>query len=164
MRQSEDELAFDSFVADVGKRLLSQAYVLTGSKEEAQDLTQEALLRAWKHWSTIGRYDSPEGWTRRVLHNLCIQSWKKTRRALTGLDGSTTVEIPEHHGEIAQAMRSLPGDQARALLMHDGMDMSVSEVATELKVPVGTVKSWLSRSRKLVAARLEQMDPDSKGR
>jgi RNA polymerase sigma-70 factor (ECF subfamily) len=55
-------------------------------------------------------------------------------------------------------MRSLPGVQARALLLHDGLGMTVSEVAAELKAPEGTVKSWLSRSRKDVASRLERLD------
>jgi RNA polymerase sigma-70 factor (ECF subfamily) len=57
-------------------------------------------------------------------------------------------------------MRSLPGDQAKALLLHDGLDMTVGEVALELGVPEGTVKSWLSRSRKVVAERLAHFDQD----
>ena len=161
MPLSEDEDRFDSFYADVWKRLQAQAYVLTGSKEQAQDLTQEALLRAWKHWAKICEYDDPEGWTRRVLHNLCIQSWKKSQRSSVRHQRSQPVGIPDHHGEIAQAMRTLPGDQARALLLHDGLGMTVAEVADELHVPEGTVKSWLSRSRKIVAARLERLDRDT---
>jgi RNA polymerase sigma-70 factor (ECF subfamily) len=62
--------------------------------------------------------------------------------------------------EIAQAMRSLPGLQARALLLHDGLGMTVGEVALELGVPEGTVKSWLSRSRKVVAERMGRLDQD----
>jgi RNA polymerase sigma-70 factor (ECF subfamily) len=115
MQQPDGEAGYDAFVADVWKRLFSQAYVLTGSKEEAQDLTQEALLRAWKNWPKVSSYEDPEGWTRRVLQNLCTQSWSKgRRRSTTKLDRVGTVEIPDHHGEVAQAMRTLPGDQARA--------------------------------------------------
>ena len=63
-------------------------------------------------------------------------------------------DVPVHHHQLAQAMRDLPGDQARALLLHDGLGMTVPETAAELAVPEGTVRSWLSRSRKVVAARI----------
>lgn len=53
-------------------------------------------------------------------------------------------------------MRSLPGEQARALLLHDELGIIVPETAAGLDVPEGTVRSLLSRSRKIVAARSEQ--------
>jgi RNA polymerase sigma-70 factor (ECF subfamily) len=163
MREPEDEAAFDAFFRDSWGQLQSQAYVLTGSLEQAQDLTQEAFLRAWKHWRKVAVFDDPEGWTRRVLHNLCIQSWRKSRLSRTRAHdaSSNSSEIPTtDHFELAQAMRSLPGNQARALLLHDGLGMTSQETAAEIGVPEGTVRSWLSRSRKTVANRLEQSDRD----
>jgi RNA polymerase sigma-70 factor, ECF subfamily len=158
MREPEDEVAFDAFFADAWGRLQSQAYVLTGNKETAQDLTQEAFLRAWKRWDKVAVFDSPEAWTRKVLHRLCIESWRKkqrrSRHALVQLTAS--LEIPNDHFELAEAMKSLPGDQSRALLLHDGLGISIAETASELGVPEGTVKSWLSRARKVVADRLDQ--------
>jgi RNA polymerase sigma-70 factor, ECF subfamily len=164
VREAEDEVAFDAYFIEVWPRLQGQAYALTGSRELAQDLTQEALLRAWKHWHKVAVFEDPEGWTRKVLHNLCIESWRRTRRRRATQPDPVHTEIPESHEEIAQAMRSLPGNQARALLLHDGLDMTIAEVARELNVPVGTVKSWLSRSRKVVAERLERLDRDSSRR
>jgi RNA polymerase sigma-70 factor, ECF subfamily len=154
------EAAFDSFLNDVWPRLQSQAYVLTGSHEQAQDLTQEALLRAWKNWDTVSELDNPAAWTRKVLHNLCIASWRKSRRQRSKHEIAGHEEIPDIHMEIAQAMRSLPGNQARALLLHDGLGMTIGEVALELGVPDGTVKSWLSRSRKVLAERLGRLDQE----
>ncbi len=155
-----DEATFDAFYTGSWSRLFGQAYVLTGDRESAQDLTQEALLRAWRKWDRITNYEDPEGWTRRVLHNLCIESWRKstTRRAVVLPAPDGPPEIPVHHHELVQAMRTLPADQARALLLHDGLGMTVPETATELDVPEGTVRSWLSRSRKVVAARIEQSE------
>ncbi len=151
---------FDSFFDESWPRLQSQAYVLTGSHEQAQDLTQEALLRAWRNWERVSALDNPEAWTRKVLHNLCIASWRRSRRRHTKHDVLKHAEIPDSHAEIAQAMRSLPASQARALLLHDGLGMTTAEVALELGVPDGTVKSWLSRSRKVLAERLQQIDQD----
>ena len=154
------EASFDAFFNDSWPRLQGQAYVLTGSHEQAQDLTQEALLRAWKNWERVSTLDNPEAWTRKVLHNLCIASWRASRRRHTRQEVPQNAGIPDSHMEIAQAMRSLPGNQARALLLHDGLGMTTAAVALELGVPNGTVKSWLSRSRKVLAARLQQIDND----
>ena len=163
-RRLPTEAAFDTFFARVWSRLQGQAYVLTGSREQAQDLTQEALLRAWTHWDRIGSFDNPEAWTRRVLHNLCIASWRRSRiRARAdgpSVDGAGAVGAPDtspdDHVALAQALRRLPPAQARALLLHDGLGHTVAETATELGVPEGTVKSWLSRSRRIVAGRLDR--------
>lgn len=160
MSQSRDQASFDAFFDSAWGRLQGQAYVLTGSRESAQDLTQEALLRAWRHWDSVSTLEHPEAWTRKVLQNLCIESWRRSRRRNPKPDVPVHAQIPDSHAEIAQAMRSLPGNQARAMLLHDGLGMTVHEVASELGVPEGTVKSWLSRSRKVVAERLGQLDQD----
>jgi RNA polymerase sigma-70 factor (ECF subfamily) len=155
-----DETSFDSFFESSWGRLQGQAYVLTGSREAAQDLTQEVLLRAWKHWETVSLMDNPEAWARKVLQNLGVEWWRKSRRRRSPDQAPATTVQPESHPELAQAMQSLPESHARALLLHDGIGMTVAEVANELAVPEGTVKSWLSRSRKVVAERLAQLDQD----
>lgn len=156
-----DATAFDAFYRSSARRLSGQAYVLTGSRETAQDLTHEAFLRAWRHWHRISDYEDPEAWTRRVLHNLCIDSWRKSRPNVHKVPDPVpaSVEIPTHHLQLAEAMRSLTGQQARALLLHDGLGMTIAETARDLGVPEGTVTSWLTRSRKIVAAKLDQPDP-----
>jgi RNA polymerase sigma-70 factor (ECF subfamily) len=155
-----DGAAYDAFYTGSWGRLFGQACVLTGDRETAQDLTQEALLRAWRRWDRIAGFEDPEGWTRRVLHNLCIESWRRnrTRMAHRPVEAPPSPDVPVHHHQLAQAMRDLPGDQARALLLHDGLGMTVPETAAELAVPEGTVRSWLSRSRKVVAARITQSE------
>jgi RNA polymerase sigma-70 factor (ECF subfamily) len=56
---------------------------------------------------------------------------------------------------LAAALRSLPESQMLAIVLHDGVGMTVPEVAKTLKVPDGTVKSWLSRGRATVALSLD---------
>lgn len=160
MSEAVDEASFDSFFEASWRGLQGQAYVLTGSRETAQDLAQEAFLRAWRHWDTVSTLESPEAWTRKVLQNLCVESWRKTQRRQPKADAPADDGIPDSHAEIAQAMKGLPSNQAKALLLHDGLGMTVTEVASELEVAEGTVKSWLSRSRRIVAERLAQLDQD----
>jgi RNA polymerase sigma-70 factor, ECF subfamily len=165
MRDPGAEEAYDAFFHASWARLQGQAYVFTANHEQAQDLTQEALLRAWTHWDRISGYENPEAWTRRVLHNLCIQAWRKTqvRHLVSVHEVATTVEVPDDHVLLAEAMRQLGADQAKALLLHDGMGFTVTETARDLGVPEGTVKSWLSRSRKVVAAHLDRSVPTTHG-
>jgi RNA polymerase sigma-70 factor (ECF subfamily) len=64
---------------------------------------------------------------------------------------------------LASVLRSLPENQMRAILFHDGAGMSVKEVATEMGVPEGTVKAWLSRGRSAAATALTTVRNDKEG-
>ncbi len=155
-RATDDGSAsFDAYFRQSRQPLVAMAYLLTGDMQTAQDLTQEALLRTWSRWARIGDYDDPQAWTRRVLYNLIVSKARsnKVRRRPAGSPRS--VPPPdESHLVLAAALRSLPENQMRALVLHDGAGMSIQEVASEMKVPEGTVKSWLSRGRSAAALKL----------
>lgn len=156
----EHEDRFDAFVTYSWPRLVAQAFVFTASRDMAQDLTQEALLRAWRHWNRVADYDDPEAWTRRVLHNLCIQQWRRPRPVPGAVpDHPAAPDGGDRHVALTAALRQLPPERARALVLHDGVGLTVAETARELGVPEGTVKSWLSRSRRVVAAHLSAGGP-----
>jgi RNA polymerase sigma-70 factor (sigma-E family) len=149
----------DDFVAFFGAArasLMGQAVLLTGDVEDARDLVQEALLSAWKNWSTVRSYDDPQQWARRVLHNLAVSRWRRARvRSLARLGAPTQVAGPDaSHLDVLKALRLLPMDQRRALVLHDVVGLNVTEVATEIGVPEGTVRSWLSRGRNALAKKL----------
>lgn len=150
--------AFDAFFREAKKPLLAMAFVLTGDLATAQDLTQEAFLRTWARWSRVAKYDDPQAWTRRVLYNLAASKSRSDRvRQKAPREQPRPTPAPnESHVMLAAALRSLPEDQVRALVLHDGAGHSISEVATEMKVPEGTVKSWLSRGRATAAERLSK--------
>jgi RNA polymerase sigma-70 factor (ECF subfamily) len=138
--------------------LMGQAYLLTGDVEEARDLVQETLLRAWKSWSQVSGYDDPQGWARRVLHNLAVSRWRRQKvrelnrfAAGSEMTGSEVAGPDADHIDVVNALHRLPVSQQRALVLHDVVGMSVVEVAAELEAPEGTVRSWLSRGRTALA-------------
>jgi RNA polymerase sigma-70 factor (ECF subfamily) len=146
---------FDVFFRTTKKPLVTMAYLLSGDQEVAQDLTQEAFLRAWSRWNRISKYDDPEAWTRRVLYNLIISRSRKDKIRRRAVESPRFAPPPDElHLLLAAALRSLPDSQMRALVLHDGAGLSVREVAFEMKVPEGTVKSWMSRGRATAAERL----------
>lgn len=151
----DSSATFDMFFRATMKPLVTMAYMLSGDQQVAQDLTQEAFLRTWSRWNRISKYDDPQAWTRRVLHNLIISRSRSDKIRRRAVESPRSVPPPdESHLVLAAALRSLPDSQMRALVLHDGAGLSVREVAFEMKVPEGTVKSWLSRGRATAAERL----------
>lgn len=148
----DDAVSFDAFFRVAKAPLVSMAYLLSGDLQVAQDLTQEAFLRTWSRWPRISKYDDPQAWTRRVLYNLIISRGRSNKVRRRPVEAPRSVPPPdESHLMLAAALRSLPEDQMRALILHDGAGLSVQEVALVMKVPEGTVKSWLSRGRSAAA-------------
>ena len=154
--ESDAESSYDGFFRAVFPRLVGQAYLLTGSQELAQDLAQEALVRAWAQWRHVSTLDRPEAWVRRVLHNLAIDEarWRGRRHRLPLADATAPAGPDVEAMTVAAALQALPPPRRRAMVLHDVAGVPVDEIAEELGVPSGTVRSWLSRDRALLAERL----------
>jgi RNA polymerase sigma-70 factor, ECF subfamily len=146
---TEREREYLLFFVAAKKSLVGPAYLYTGNIDDAHDLVQEVLVRAWKHWPKVSGYDDPQAWARRVLHNLAVSRWRKHRvRRSTPLPPLPDVAEPDSARlDLVNALRRLPLDQQRALILHDVQGLSVVEIAREIGVPEGTVRSWLSRGR-----------------
>jgi RNA polymerase sigma-70 factor (ECF subfamily) len=148
---------FDTLYQSRYGDIVAMSYVLTGDLGDAQDIAQEAFCRAWQHWGHIVRYDHPITWIRRVATNLACSRWRRLRVVDRHLRAERPPAVPAIGPDrvaLVAALRSLPVDHRRALVLHHLVDLSVAEVADELGVPVGTVKSWLHRGRRALAASL----------
>jgi RNA polymerase sigma-70 factor (ECF subfamily) len=157
---------FDEFFRETSRALLGQAFLLTGDLGDAHDLVQEVMWRAWRDWSKVSTYEVPEAWARQVLHHLAIGRWRRLRVSKRYAARQGVIALPPppdaDHLDVARALNALPVDQRRAIVLHDFGDLSVADVANELSVPVGTVKSWLSRGRAALAVSLG-IDSDTTG-
>jgi len=156
-------VSFDEFYAAEYAPLARLGFVLTGSRSVAEELTQETMLRAYRHWRKVGAYDKPGAWARRVLCNLAASRGRRLTaeaRALVRLRNGRDA-APEPHPESAElwaAVRELPARQAQVLALHYVEDLSVAEIAEHLECPEGTVKSLLHRGRIALAQRLSGVE------
>lgn len=150
----EDAAAFDAFYEHARGRLAVQIAALTGDPTEAVDHVQEAFVRAWLRWGYVSRLDDPEGWVRRVAHNLAVSRWRRARRVALGRSPERVLEWDDDQREVVDVLRTLPRPQREAIVLHHLVGLSVDEVAAELHAPVGTVKSWLARGRAALARAL----------
>jgi RNA polymerase sigma-70 factor (ECF subfamily) len=157
---------FEVFYEATYRRLAVQLHAYLGDRAEAEDVVQEAYIRAWQRWSAISRYDEPFAWVRRVAWNLATSRLRRLARAARLLRQQRPVTVapapsPDHVALVA-ALRRLPERQRRAVVLHHLADLPVASVATELGVPKNTVLSWLHRGRAQLAAYLTETDSASR--
>ncbi len=133
------------------------SYAYTADLAEAQDIAQEAFSRAWIRWRALARYDNPAAWVRRVAYNLAHSRWRRVKTAAAHLVRQrleTAPELNPDHVALVEALRKLPRQQREAIVWHHIADLPVEDVAHQLQVPIGTVKTWLQRGRSAMAKEL----------
>lgn len=173
---------FTVFMEQAVGPLHRMAYLLCGDQHRAEELTQQTFERTYRSWARA-RDGDPLAYARRILANLRIDTWRRTRREvlsgpetlqghaeelLTGPGpgrGSGARAAPgavDDRDLVVRALLQLPLKQRRVVVMRHLLDLSEVEVSTELDIPVGTVKSTASRA----LARLRTILDDSslKGR
>jgi RNA polymerase sigma-70 factor (ECF subfamily) len=141
------------------RRLVVQLYGVVGDFGEAEDLVQEAFVKASAAGGRFRRVDNPEAWLRRTAINLHRNRWRKMRNfqalrpRLVGTPGPPGLE---DHVVVIEALRQLPAGQREVLALHYLADQQVAEIAQLLGVAEGTVKSRLMRGREALAALLSE--------
>lgn len=150
---------FEEFYAHAVGRLTGQLYVMLGDAQEAQDVVQEAFVKAWSRRGRLDREAAPEAWIRTVAWRLAIRRFKKLRRseqAWLRHGAAPDVGAPEP-GTVAlvEALKGLSAQQRRVVALHYICDLSVEQIAGETGLSTGTVKTHLSRGRTALAARLQ---------
>jgi RNA polymerase sigma-70 factor (ECF subfamily) len=142
------------------RRLVIQLYAFTTDLTEAQDVVQEAFARALARPRGLADVDNPEAWLRTVAINVVRRRWR--RRQLLNVimlhDRPVQAVVAAAPGperaDVRDALATLPRVYREVIVLHYFADLPVEEVAGLLQVPVGTVKSRLSRGRSQLAARL----------
>jgi RNA polymerase sigma-70 factor (sigma-E family) len=162
VRESKLE-AFDRLCRDEYASVVRTAYLITGDREEATDLAQEAFARAYERWKSVSRMDRPGGWLQRVVANLAI-SWRRRRRAVPEDridDRSAGVADPEGSDlDLMEALSSLTPGQRAAIVLRYYADQPVAAVARALGKRPGTVRALtsqgLARLREFMAQEEEE--------
>ena len=80
MAEAQQGATFEEFYGACFDRLVGQLALVTGSMAEAEDVVQEAFLRAAARWPSLRHYDVPEQWVRRVALRLAINQFRRARR------------------------------------------------------------------------------------
>jgi len=171
--QMGDIAAFDRLVELHRKQIYQLIYQLTGSHEDADDISQEVFIRAYK---SIGKFKGKSKlstWLYRIAVNLSINHLKReSRRVHESSDKQTlsvrtdslassrvsnpleNVEAEELTQRIKESMESLPVAEKIVFVLRVYQELSYKEIARTLNCPVGTVMSRLNRARRRLRDRL----------
>lgn len=172
-----DASAFESLVLHYQGQIYRLCFRMTGNSEDAQDMTQEAFLKAWKNLSTF-QFDSAfSTWLYRLASNCCLDLLRSMKRKPTV---SLTAETEDEDGEIIdvaddapspeekaivsqerddlrKALALLDDEQRQILILRVVNDLSYTEIAEVLNIKEGTVKSRLSRARDNLRKKLDEI-------
>jgi RNA polymerase sigma-70 factor (ECF subfamily) len=154
-------VSFDSFYMREFPRMVAVVYAMTGSRWSAEELAQEAMLRAYRSWDQISTYDKPGAWLRRVTINLATSHLRRRvteAKALVLLKAQARSPLPAHgEGEVVvwNAVRRLPRRQREAFALHYVDGLSTAEIGEVLDIAESTVRTHLQRARDAVLAATE---------
>lgn len=146
---------------------------LSGNEADAEDLVQEAMLRAYRSWERYTPGTNAKGWLLTILRHLFINEYRRKRRHPESVDLDTIEpfalldekqeEDPQTaffdrivDEEVLRAVDQLPEAFREAVMLSDVEGLSYEEIAKVLEVPVGTVKSRLYRGRRLLQGKLHE--------
>jgi RNA polymerase sigma-70 factor (sigma-E family) len=160
---SESALSFDAFYREHFRRVAALAYGLSGSREAAEELAQEAFAAAHAKWRSVQSLTDPGAWVRRVAMNKARSAFRRRqaeRRALTRLGGRRQLpaELPSQSDTFWAAVRLLPAKQAMVIALHYADDRPIEDIANILGCSPGTVKTHLYRARQRIMLDLSTKD------
>ena len=139
------------------RRLVMQLYGVLGDRAEAEDIVQEAFVRAVAAGRRFTETSNPEAWLRTTAINLHRSRWRKLRnfsRIKERLAAPQDIPGLDNRLDVIEALRSLPVKQREVIALHYLADLPVDDIAQELGLAPGTVKSRLSRGREAMAQAL----------
>src|SRR6185312_6645965 len=173
VRFEEDALAYADDAYRVARRL-------TGSTEAAEELVQDAYVRAFRSWEQYTPGTNLRAWLLRIVHNLAVDAGRKRQRTpqmepveesdyylYQRMGGTSTPEEADNvverlsQGGVVSALAALPQPYRDAVVLVDLADFSYQDAADILDVPIGTIMSRLHRGRRMLKTELAQTIEDT---
>jgi len=168
-----DQSAWEDIVRQHRRKVFNIAYKFTGRHDEAEDLTQDIFLKIFKSLHTFDRRANFQTWLVSVSRNLCIDHYRSVRKERETIDrdvdagelmpaapGQTAYQALEQADRVdllRKAMAELPPTLREAVVKRDIQELSYQEIADQLNLPEGTVKSRINRGRTELARQVQRI-------
>lgn len=162
-----DTRAFEYLMTQHAQYVYNLVYRLVGSREEAEDLSQEVFLKAWRNIKSFRGDAQFKTWLYRIATNLCYNRMPNLKRELDAIDasddlsmisGGTAVEseviLLEAGRTLHAALQTMPANYRLLLILRHLQDFSYNEISEITNMPLGTVKTGIFRARAMLKERL----------
>lgn len=158
----EREAGFGARVAENQRRVFQIAYGILGNSADAEDVAQEAFLRAYQKFRSLRESENFRAWVNRIAFRLALNRQRGQRRRLTResawhgagtgetVDGTRIADERVLLERLRNEIEGLPRKLRRVLQLSIVGDMDATDVAVVLGIPAGTVRSRLHTARKLL--------------
>jgi len=164
-----DNALRDDLVAAI-PNMRAFAISLCGSRDRADDLVQEALVKAWNHLDSFEQGTNLKAWLFTILRNAYFSELRKTKREVADSEGQLAAKLsvpPEQQGhldllDLNRALAKLPPDQREALILVGAEGFSYEDAANISGCAVGTVKSRVNRARSRLNELMSTTPPEQK--
>jgi RNA polymerase sigma-70 factor (ECF subfamily) len=143
--------AFQEFYAREYGRLAGAMRLVCSRRDDAEDVAQEAMVRACLHWKRVREMERPQGWVYATAFNLVRR--ERRRRAPDATAAVAQASAPEERLDLTVALASLPLSQRKAVVLRYVLGYSTAEAADLLDTTPGAVRAVLHRA--CVALRLQ---------
>lgn len=161
-----DTVAFEVLARRYAPRMRSYAVMILGSTFESDDVVQESLMTAWEKIADLADPVAVRSWLMRIVSRKCIDRMRvrKDHVDVTEIDiAANPDEQPEHvqevksaHDALKNALSSLPETQRRCWVLREVGSYSYDEIASEVDLPVSTIRGQLARGRRSLLDAMEE--------
>ena len=168
-----DQAAWDTIVRQNWRRVFNVAYKFVGRHDQAEDLTQDVFLKLYRSLNTFDRRANFQTWLISVSRNLCIDHYRSSRKEREAVNSDVdpnqltpVAHGPSAHAQLEQrdrvsmlrtALDALPPTLRTAVMLRDIQEKTYQEIAAELRLPEGTVKSRINRGRTELARQIRRL-------
>lgn len=166
---------FEQLLRPYLKHLYYLAYRFTGQRDDAEDLVQDLLLKLFPRLQEMEHIDKLGPWLNTVLYRLFVDQFRRQQRSPVDFSGddfiyqthasevtgpSDRVNAELIRNNIYNALEKLKQEQRILVLLHDVEGYSLDEINQMMDIPIGTIKSRLSRARAQLREIIKYMEPD----
>lgn len=184
---AREQTQFNELMEATYRKVYNMAFRLSGNRSDAEDLTQDAFYRAYRSFRDYEGDRPFENWIFRIVTRLFLDMLRTRRRRIkavsydtplntSGGDDNLFFEMPDHSPnpeqemlsgtfseDLQKALNSLSPEQRLLVTLADIEGVPYKDIADMMDKPVGTIRSRLHRTHKLIRSRLDQIRREATG-
>jgi len=153
---------FEDFFDAERQRLLRALYLLTGNRQEAEEVLQDAFIAVWERWDRVGAMDHPTGYLYRTALNRHRSALRRTaraaRRAVGAAEGGDLFAAADERDALARALATLTPRRRQAIVLTELLGYASAEAGRAMGVADATVRRLAQDAREQLRHELEETD------